>query len=99
MIEWIKEEKEEKNKISVEKIIDYISWKLKKEEYPPEKEASNKNLLYIKKNLLKSRDENKKKLIELKMNEEILKDKNKKIKIKLFTLKKNDFIGLEDSLE
>ena len=99
VIEWIKEEKEEKNKISVEKIIDYISWKLKKEEYPPEKEENNKNLLYIKKNLLKSRDENKKKLIELKMNEEILKDKNKKIKIKLFTLKKNDFIGLEDSLE
>ena len=28
-----------------------------------------------------------------------MKDKNKKIKIKLFTLQKNDYIGLEDSIE
>ena len=99
VIDWIKEEQDNKNKISVEKIIDYISWKLKNEKYPSEKEASNKNLLNIKKNLLKSGDENKVKLIDLKMNEELLEDKNKKIKIKLFTLRKNDFIGLEDSLE
>jgi hypothetical protein len=32
IIEWIKEQKENKNKISIEKIIDYMQWKIKKEE-------------------------------------------------------------------
>ena len=99
VIEWIKEEKEKKNKISIEKIIDYIQWKIKKEEYPEEKEMEDKNIVYIKKNMLNKGEENNEKLINLKVNEDILKEKNKKIKIKLFTLQKNDFIGLEDSLE
>ena len=99
VIEWIKEEKENKNKISIEKIIDYIQWKIKKEEYPEIKEIEDKNLLYIKKKMLNKGEENDEKLINLKVNEDILKEKNKKIKIKLFTLQKNDFIGLEDSLE
>ena len=44
-------------------------------------------------------EETDEKLINLKVNEDILKEKDKKIKIKLFTLKNNDFIGLEDSIE
>ena len=99
IIEWIKEQKEKKNKISVEKIIDYIQWKINEEKYPEGKEIIDKNIIYIKKNLLNKGEENDEKLINLKVNEEILKEKNKKIKIKLFTLQKNDFIGLEDSLE
>ena len=37
VIDWMREEKENKVKISVEKIIDYIQWKVKKEEYREEK--------------------------------------------------------------
>ena len=99
VIDWIKEEKENKNKISVEKIIDYIQWKMKKEEYPEQRDKIDKNMFYINKNLLNKDEENDEQLINLKVNEEILKEKNKKIKIKLFTFHKNDFIGLEDSLD
>ena len=99
IIEWIKEQKEKKNKISVEKIIDYIQWKIKNEEYPKESEIIDKNNIYIQKKLLNKSEENNEQLINLKVNEEILKDKSKKIRIKLFTLQKNDYIGLEDSLE
>ena len=99
IIEWIKEEKEYKSKITVEKIIDYIHWKLNKEKYPQEKAKLDKNMLVIKKNLLHKGEETDEKLINLKVNEDILKEKNKKIKIKLFTFQKNDFIGLEDSIE
>ena len=99
VIDWIKEEKENKNKISVEKIIDYIQWKMKKEEYPEQRDIIDKNMFYINKNLLNKDEENDEQLINLKVNEEILKEKNKKIKIKLFTFHKNDFIGLEDSIE
>ena len=99
VIDWIKEEKENKNKISVEKIIDYIQWKMKKEEYPEQRDKIDKNMFYINKNLLNKDEENDEQLINLKVNEEILKEKNKKIKIKLFTFHKNDFIGLEDSIE
>ena len=99
IIEWIKEEKENKSKITVEKIIDYIQWKLNKEKYPQKKAKLDKNMLVIKKNLLHKGEETDEKLINLKVNEDILKEKDKKIKIKLFTLKNNDFIGLEDSIE
>ena len=99
VIDWIKEEKENKNKISVEKIIDYIQWKMKIEEYPEKRDKIDKNMFYINKNLLNKDEENDEQLINLKVNEEILKEKNKKIRIKLFTFHKNDFIGLEDSLE
>ena len=99
VIEWIKEQKEKKMKISVEKIIDYINWKLKKEEYPEDKETIDKNNIYIQKTLLNKTEENEDNIINLKVNEEILKEKNKKIKIKLFTLQKNDYIGLGDSIE
>ena len=99
VIDWIKEEKENKNKISVEKIIDYIQWKMKKEEYQEKREIIDTNMFYINKNLLNKDEENDEQLINLKVNEEILKEKNKKIKIKLFTFHKNDFIGLEDSIE
>ena len=99
VIDWIKEEKENKNKISVEKIIDYIQWKMKVEEYPEKRDIIDKNMFYINKNLLNKEEENDEQLINLKVNEEILKEKNKKIKIKLFTFHKNDFIGLEDSLD
>ena len=99
VIDWIKEEKENKNKISVEKIIDYIQWKMKVEEYPEKKDIIDKNMFYINKNLLNKDEENDEQLINLKVNEEILKEKNKKIKIKLFTFHKNDFVGLEDSLD
>ena len=99
VIDWIKEEKENKNKISVEKIIDYIQWKMKIEEYPEKKDIIDKNIFYINKNLLNKDEENDEQLINLKVNEEILKEKNKKFRIKLFTFHKNDFIGLEDSLE
>ena len=99
VIDWIKEEKENKNKISVEKIIDYIQWKMKIEEYPEKRDIIDKNIFYINKNLLNKDEENDEQLINLKVNEEILKEKNKKFKIKLFTFHKNDFIGLEDSLE
>ena len=99
VIDWIKEEKENKNKISVEKIIDYIQWKMKIEEYPEKRDKIDKNMFYINKNLLNKDEENDEQLINLKVNEEILKEKNKKFKIKLFTFHKNDFIGLEDSLE
>ena len=99
VIEWIKEQKEKKIKINVEKIIDYIQWKLKKEEYKEEKETIDKNNIYIQKQLMNKSEENGENLINLKVNEEVLKEKNKKIKIKLFTLNKNDYIGLEDSLE
>lgn len=99
IIEWIKEQKEKKNKINVEKIIDYMQWKLKNDEYREEKETIDKNNIYIQKQLLNKSEENDENLINLKVNEEVLKEKNKKIKIKLFTLQKNDYIGLEDSLE
>ena len=99
VIDWIKEEKENKNKISVEKIIDYIQGKMKIEEYPEKRDKIDKNMFYINKNLLNKDEENDEQLINLKVNEEILKEKNKKIRIKLFTFHKNDFIGLEDSLE
>ena len=99
VIEWIKEQKEKKMKLSVEKIIDYINWKIKKEEYPEEKETIDKNNIYIQKTLLNRTEENDDNLINLKVNEEILKEKNKKAKIKLFTLQKNDYIGLGDSIE
>ena len=99
VIEWIKEQKEKKNKISVEKIIDYIQWKIKEEEYPANRDNLDKNIIYIKKKLLNKDEEDDRKLINLKVNEDILREKNKKILIKLFTLQKNDFIGLEDSLE
>jgi CRP-like cAMP-binding protein len=99
IIDWIKGEKENKNKISVEKIIDYMQWKMKIEEYPEKKDIIDKNMFYIKKNLLNKDEENDEQLINLKVNEEILKEKNKKFRIKLFTFHKNDFIGLEDSLE
>ena len=99
IIDWVKGEKENKNKISVEKIIDYIQWKMKKEEYPEERDIIDKNMFYINKNLLNKDEENDEQLINLKVNEEILKEKNKKIKMKLFTFHKNDFIGLEDSIE
>jgi len=98
IIDWIKEEKENKSKITVEKIIDYIQWKLDKEKYPKEKAVLDKNMLVIKKNLLNKGEETDEKLINLKVNEDILKEKDKKVKIKLFTLQKNDFIGLEDSI-
>ena len=99
IIEWIKEEKEKKNKISIEKIIDYLNSKDHNENYLEGNEIIEKNIIYIKKKLLNTEEENDQKLINLKVNEDILKDKNKKIKIKLFTLHKNDFFGLEDSLE
>ena len=99
IIDWVKGEKENKNKISVEKIIDYMQWKMKIEEYPEKKDIIDKNMFYIKKNLLNKDEENDEQLINLKVNEEILKEKNKKFRIKLFTFHKNDFIGLEDSLE
>ena len=99
VIDWMREEKENKVKISVEKIIDYIQWKVKKEEYREEKEDLDKNMIYIKKSLLNKGVENDEQLINLKVNEEIFKEKNKKLKIKLFTLQKNDYIGLEDSLD
>ena len=99
VMEWIKEQKEKKNKISVEKIIDYIQWKIKNDEYKEEKETIDKNNIYIQKKLLNKNEENADDLINLKVNEEVLKDKSKKIKIYLFTLNKNDYIGLEDSLE
>ena len=88
VIDWMKEEKENKIKISVEKIIDYIQWKVKKEEYREEKEDLDKNMIYIKKSLLNKGVENDEQLINLKVNEEIFKEKNKKLKIKLFTLQK-----------
>ena len=97
IIDWIKEQKENKNKISVEKILDYIQLKKKEKKYPEDKNLPDKNITYIQKNLLN--EENDEQLINLKINEEFLKEKNKKIKIKLFTFQKNDFIGLEDSLE
>ena len=88
VIDWIKEEKEKKNKISVEKIIDYIQWKIKEAEYPPNTNIIDKNILYIKKKLLNKDEENGKKLINLKVNEDILRDKTKKMRIKLFTFQK-----------
>ena len=72
---------------------------MKVEEYPEKKDIIDKNMFYINKNLLNKDEENDEQLINLKVNEEILKEKNKKIKIKLFTFHKNDFVGLEDSLD
>ena len=86
VIDWMREEKENKVKISVEKIIDYIQWKVKKEEYREEKEDLDKNMIYIKKSLLNKGVENDEQLINLKVNEEIFKEKNNKLKIKLFIL-------------
>ena len=99
VIEWIKEEKEKKSKISVEKIIDYIHWKIKKEEYPKNLDIIDKNNIYIKKKILDKLEENDDHLINLKVNEDILQKRHEVIKIKLFTLQNNEFFGLEDSLE
>ena len=99
VIEWIKEEKEKKSKISVEKIIDYIHWKIKEEEYPRKFDIIDKNNIYIKKKILDKLEENDDDLISLKVNEDILQKRHEVIRVKLFTLQNNEFFGLEDSLE
>ena len=50
IIDWVKGEKENKNKISVEKIIEYMHRKKKIEEYKEKKDIIDTNMLYIKKN-------------------------------------------------
>ena len=67
--------------------------------YPKDKEDIDKNLTYIKKRLLENGKEDEEQLINIKLNEDILAEKNTKIRIKLFTLQKNDFFGITDSLE
>jgi hypothetical protein len=67
--------------------------------YPKIKDDIDKNLSYIKRKMFEQDEEDSQQLINIKLNEDILTEKNTKIKIKLFTLHKNDFIGVCDSLE
>ena len=98
VLDWIKEEKE-KNKINIDKIIEHINYMKEANEYPKEKDDMDKNISYIKKRMLEQDKEDSQQLINIKLNEDILTEKKTKIKIKLFTLHKNDFIGVYDSLE
>ena len=98
LLDWIREEKE-KNKLTTDKIIEYIELMKQINSYPKDKEDIDKNLTYIKKRLLENGKEDEEQLINIKLNEDILAEKNTKIRIKLFTLQKNDFFGITDSLE
>ena len=98
ILDWIREEKE-KSKIIIDKIIEHIRLMKEINSYPKEKEGIDKNMIYIKKRMLENGEENDNQLINIKLNEDILAEKNTKIKIKLFTLQKNDLIGVIDSLE
>ena len=98
VLDWIKKEKE-KNKINIDKIIEYIHFMKETNAYPKEKDNIDKNMTYIKKKILEKNEENNEQIINIKLNEDILTEKNTKIKIKLFSLQKNDFIGFTDSLE
>ena len=98
VLDWIREEKE-KNKINIDKIIEHIKIMKEKNAYPKDKDDIDKNLSYIKKRALAQGEEDSQQLINIKLNEDILSEKNTKIKIKLFTLQKNDFIGFYDSIE
>ena len=98
ILDWIREEKE-KNKINLDKIIEYIHYMKETNAYPKEKKDLDKNINYIKKKMLEKNEENNEQIINIKLNEDILTEKNTKIKIKLFSLQKNDFIGFTDSLE
>ena len=60
--------------------------------YPKDKKEIDKNMEYIKKKMLEQGEENDTKIINIKLNEDILSEKKRKIRIKLFTLKKNDII-------
>ena len=98
ILDWIREEKE-KNKIITDKIIEYIQLMKETNCYPKEKEGIDKNMVYIKKRMLENGEEDDDQIINIKLNEDILAEKNTKIKIKLFTLQKNDLIGVTDSFE
>ena len=98
VLDWIKEEKE-RNKINIDKIIEHINQMKEVNKYPKIKDDIDKNLSYIKRKMLEQDEEDSQQLINIKLNEDILTEKNTKIKIKLFTLHKNDFIGVCDSLE
>ena len=98
ILDWIKEEKE-KNKINIDKIIEYIHYMKETNAYPKEKNNLDKNITYIQKKMLEKNEENNEQIINIKLNEDILTEKNTKIKIKLFSLGKNDFIGFTDSFE
>ena len=98
ILDWIREEKE-KNKIITDKIIEHIQLMKETNCYPKDKEGIDKNMIYIKKRMLENGEEDDEQLINIKLNEDILAEKTTKIKIKLFTLQKNDLIGVTDSLE
>ena len=98
VLDWIREEKE-KSKINIDKIIDHIKIMEETNAYPKDQDDIDKNLSYIRKRILDQGEENSQQLINIKLNEDILSEKNTKIKIKLFTLEKNDFIGFYDSIE
>lgn len=100
VLEWIKLQKSEKNKITRDKIIDLVNEKTKIEKYPEKKQKYDTNLIKVQKGIINQGSNNDpEKIIQLKLNEEALKDKTKTIRVKLCTFKKNDFIGIEDSLE
>ena len=98
ILDWIKEEKEKK-KINIDGIIEHINEMKEINKYPKDKEVLDKNISYIKKRMLEKEEGNSQHLINIKLNEDILTEKNSNIKVKLFTLKKNDFLGVIDSLE
>ena len=89
----------EKNKLTIDKIIEHMNKMQEINIYPKDKKEIDKNMEYIKKKMLEQGEENDTKIINIKLNEDILSEKKRKIRIKLFTLKKNDIIGFIDSLE
>ena len=101
ILDWISQEKRKKSKITIDKIFDYIQNMKNNNSYPKDIYDLDKNEEYIKRKMVEKYEENKvdDQVINIKLNEDILTEKNTKIKIKLFTLHKNDFIGIEDSLE
>ena len=102
LIHWIKEKSFLVNGVTAEKIMDQIAQGAVRVGEAPRivVDRSYNNIKYINHKTIENLDENNKEsIINLKINEDLLQNKDKKIKIKIGTLYKNDFIGIEDSLE
>ena len=102
IIKWIKTKSLILNGITPEKIMEQIEQGTVRIGEAPKiiVDRSYNNIKYINHKAIQNLDENNKdSIINLKINEDLLQNKDKKIKIKIGTLYKNDFIGIEDSLE
>ena len=101
IIDWLKAHK--RQQFTVEKILDYLNKSSNLKSNFPKKfiDDSYNNIKFVNKTLIKNLNKNGNEdlIMDLKVNEEELKNKDQKIKIKIATLGKNDFIGIEDALE